>query len=275
MIRDSLVRSGRVLRSKPIDSRCNVCGDSRLAFLVSRKGYDVYSCAGCGLAFTHPQPAEIADQYDSAYFDLYRRRRAFRLKRAEARLKCIELMRQPGRLLDIGCSLGYFVEGANSRGWKASGIEISPHAAAEAGKMGLEVSTGVLEEAGYADGSFDCVTMWDVLEHVPDPTAHMLEVRRVLAPGGLVVIGTPDLGHSAFKIKGENWRHLKPWEHVFYFKKSSIRRLLDKTGFELTRPPVLGGRRFPGSLGARMRCAASRVARLNDVMIVYGEVEKS
>jgi len=249
---------------------CNLCGSDVDRVLVTKNGHDVVRCDTCGLAFTWPRPEALAEQYDASYFDLYRRRRNFRLRRGENRLKRIELIREPGRLLDIGCSLGYFVEAAEARGWKASGIEISPHAAEEARKMGLDVRTGVLDDADYADESFECVTMWDVLEHVPDPTAHMLEVRRVLADGGLVVIGTPDLGHRLFRIKRENWRHLKPAEHIYYFEQSSLARLLVKTGFSVVRPPVLGGRRFPGSLGASIKSAASRFARPNDVITVYG-----
>ena len=230
---------------------CNICDSAVSSILVSKDGCDIYQCAKCGLAFTHPQPTSLDEQYDSSYFDLYRKRHRFRLKRGDARLRRIELLREPGTLLDIGCSLGYFVEAANARGWWASGIEISPHAAEEARKLGLDVRTGVLEGAGYSSGAFDCVTMWDVLEHVPDPTAHMLEVRRVLADGGLVVIGTPNLGHVLFKIKRERWRHLKPREHIFYFGKSSITRLLAKTGFDMVSPPIW-------------------TMQLNDVMVVYG-----
>jgi 2-polyprenyl-3-methyl-5-hydroxy-6-metoxy-1,4-benzoquinol methylase len=230
---------------------CNICDSAVSSILVSKDGCDIYQCAECGLAFTHPQPVSLDEQYDSAYFDLYRKRHAFRLKRGDARLRRIELLRKPGTLLDIGCSLGYFVEAANARGWNASGIEISPHAAQEARKIGLDVRTGVLEDAGYSSRAFDCVTMWDVLEHVPDPTAHMLEVRRVLSKDGLVVVGTPNLGHIMFRIKRERWRHLKPREHIFYFRKSSITRLLAKTGFDVVKP------RMPS-------------VRFNDVMIVYG-----
>ncbi len=252
---------------------CNVCGNTNASPLIAKNGYRVYECLSCGLAFTHPQPASLAEQYDSAYFDLYRKRRHFRLKRAESRLKQIELIVAPGRLLDIGCSLGYFVEAANARGWTASGIDISEHAAYEARKFGLDVRAGTIEQIGFEDCSFDCVTMWDVLEHVPNPTAHMLEVRRILAPGGLVVIGTPDLGHLAFRMKRERWRHLKPAEHIHYFRKSSLRRLLEKTGFEVVTPPVVGGRWFPGSLGARFRAASARLAQVNDVMTVYARAK--
>ena len=250
--------------------KCSVCGSDVSFVLIRKNGHDIYRCGSCGLAFTHPQPDSIAEQYDSDYFDLYRRRRPFRLKRGESRLKRIELIKPPGRLLDVGCSLGYFVEVANARGWCASGVEISPHASQEARDLGLDVRTGTLQHARFADESFDCVTMWDVLEHVPDPTAHMLEVRRTLAPTGLVVVGTPNLGHIIFRIKRKRWRHLKPAEHIFYFAKPSISLLFQKTGFDTVYPPVIGGRLFPGSLGSAFKAALSRLVQPNDVITVYG-----
>ena len=249
---------------------CNVCGNDTSSVLITKDGCNIYQCASCGLAFTHPQPQSLDEQYDSAYFDLYRQRHAFRLKRGDNRLRRIELLREPGRLLDIGCSLGYFLEAANARGWQASGVDISPYAAEQARNLGLDVRTGVLADAGYPDEYFDCVTMWDVLEHIPNPTKHMQEVRRVLADGGLVVIGTPNLGHSAFRRKREHWRHLKPREHIFYFQRPSIVRLLHKTGFDVVTPPVIGRRTFPGSLGARLGCGLTRIVQPNDVMVVYG-----
>ena len=248
---------------------CNVCGSDASHLLVEKDGHQVLCCTECGLAFTHPQPQALDQQYDSSYFHLYRRRRHFRLKRSDERLKRIELLITPGKLLDIGCSLGYFVEAANRRGWRASGIEISPAASEEAAALGLDVQCGAIEDARFADESFDCVTMWDVLEHVPDPTRHMSEVNRILSPGGVVAIGTPDLGHIAFKIQRERWRHLKPSEHIFYFNKECLSRLLDKTGFDFVIPPVLGGRSFAGSLAAALKCNLARLVRVNDVLTVY------
>jgi SAM-dependent methyltransferase len=238
--------------------------------LLTKDDYNIYQCSKCGLAFTYPQPAALDEQYDGAYFDLYRQRRSFRLRRGDARLRGIELLRQPGSLLDIGCSLGYFIEAANARGWYGCGVEISPQASQYARELGLEVETGDLLDVGYPAASFDCVTMWDVLEHVPDPTAHMLEVNRILVDGGLVVIGTPNLGHFRFRMKPENWRHLKPSEHVYYFTKSSITQLLNKTGFEMVQRPILRARSFPGSIMTRLKCAFGRIIQLNDVMTVFG-----
>ena len=254
---------------------CNVCGSEVARLLVEKNGHRVYQCDDCQLAFTHPQPESLEEQYDRSYFDLYRRRRQFRLRRSDARLRQIELMIAPGRLLDIGCSLGYFVEAANARGWQARGTEISPHACEEARKLGLDVvCTGRLEEAHPeldSGGSFDCVTMWDVLEHVPDPTAHMRQVHRILAPGGLVVIGTPNLAHAMFKLKRDRWRHLKPAEHIYYFSEPSVRRLFEAVGFQMSRGPrVFGRRSYPGSLVAAAAGGISRAIQLNDVTTFYG-----
>ncbi len=242
-----------------IAAQCNICGAHTENVILAKGGHEVRRCSACGLAFTYPIPEQLEAQYDSAYFELYRKRREFRLARADARLKRIETIKKPGRLLDIGCSLGYFVEAACRRGWNAEGLEISPFAAQEARALGLNVRDGVLQSAGYESGVFDCVTMWDVLEHVPDPTGHMREVNRILADGGLVVIGTPDLGHPAFRLKGVRWRHLKPAEHIFYFSRSSIA----KTGFEEVYCKPLGVLSGAAALIARH-------TQLKDVMTVYG-----
>lgn len=254
--------------------RCNICESLKPQLFIRKDGYEIYRCPECGLAFTHPIPGQLFDQYDSSYFELYSRRREFRLRRANTRLKQIELMIEPGRLLDIGCSLGYFVEVANARGWKACGLDVSEHAVNEARKLGLDIRLGTLEQVSFPAGSFDCVTMWDVLEHVPDPTRHMLEVKRILVNGGLVVIGTPDLDHLAFRIRRANWRHLKPAEHIYYFSKSSIRALLLKTGFEIVNPPIWKARSFPGHARTRFGLALARIVRPNDVMVVYARARE-
>jgi 2-polyprenyl-3-methyl-5-hydroxy-6-metoxy-1,4-benzoquinol methylase len=206
---------------------------------------------------------------------LYAKRHGFRLKRADKRLRKIELLTSPGRILDIGCSLGYFVEAAANRGWDAYGLEISPYAAEVAAKAGLKVKSGILEEAGYDDAFFDCVTMWDVLEHVPDPTQHINEVKRILKPGGIVVTGTPNLAHpvAASKMKNDppDWRHFKPAEHLYYFTPNSLRMLLRKCDFRVVEPPL-----FPPKASLATAAVSeliSRILPVNDVMVIYGMLD--
>jgi len=258
--RTSVIVSGAV---------CNLCGSEQAAPLVERWGMTVVRCSNCGLAFTHPQPEETASRYDEDYFRLYARRGKFRRRRMARRLRCIELIEPPGRILDIGCSLGYFLEVAAEAGWEPYGVDISPYAALQSGVRGFDARVGSLEEAHFETGFFDCVTMWDVLEHVPDPTAQMLEVHRILRPGGLVAIGTPDIGHLAFRIKRAGWRHLKPAEHLYYFNRSTLAALLEKTGFRQVRPR-LSLAAGPARLGAGLRQLIGRTLRVNDVLLAYG-----
>ncbi len=251
-------------------TKCNVCDCPDSTLLVEKNGYKVYQCIKCRLAFTYPQPKSLEEQYNESYFELYRKRRDFRLKRASARLSVIELIMPPGRLLDIGCSLGYFVEAGISRGWDAKGIELSPYASQAARESGLDVITGSLENANYPDNSFDCITMWDVLEHIPDPTAHLREIHRILADGGLLVMGTPNLNHALFRLKREQWRHLKPTEHIYYFQESNLNLLLEKTNFKPVKPPIFGGRTFADNTQAAIGEAIRRLVNPKDVMTIYG-----
>ncbi len=230
---------------------CNICDSAVSSILISKDGCNIYQCAKCGLAFTYPQPESLDEQYDSVYFDLYRKRHEFRLRRADARLRRIETLHKPGRLLDIGCSLGYFVEAANARGWTGSGVEISPMPPRK-----LENSVSTCEPACLRTRAIP-VERSIVLQCGMCLSMFRIRPRTCSRCGGcwpkdgLVVIGTPNLGHIAFKIKRERWRHLKPREHIFYFRKSSIARLLAKTGFDVVKPRV-------------------PAVQLNDVMIIYG-----
>lgn len=181
----------------------------------------------------------------------------------------IELLTGPGALLDVGCSLGYFLEAAASRGWSAAGVDISRHATREARCLGFDVRTGTLEQAGYPEAMFDCVSMWDVLEHVAAPVAHMLEVRRILKPGGIAAIGTPNIAHIRFRLERGRWRHLKPAEHVFYFCPTSMRALLSRTGFELLDSAELRKRAFRSGLRGGLGAVLSALDPTNDVMTVY------
>lgn len=97
------------------------------------------------------------------------------------------------KLLDIGCSTGLFLDEARRAGFEAYGAELSPEAAAFARThFGLEVHPGDWHDAGYADGSFDVVTLFDTVEHLSDPLGELAAIRRLLKPGGLLLQSAPN-----------------------------------------------------------------------------------
>jgi SAM-dependent methyltransferase len=140
----------------------------------------------------------------------------------------LEEARQPGlrRVLDVGCAFGWSLDAARLAGFETGGVEVSAHAARSAAERHDVRSSTALFDAG----SFDLVTMIDVIEHVRDPLALLREVRRVLRPGGRLAITTPDLSSLSGRLMGARWPYLIA-EHVVYFDRSTIRQALHATGF--------------------------------------------
>jgi 2-polyprenyl-3-methyl-5-hydroxy-6-metoxy-1,4-benzoquinol methylase len=130
---------------------------------------------------------------------------------------------KPGKLLEVGCGSGAFLDRMRSRGWYVQGIEVDAKAAKVAREtFGVPVYVGSLEKASYPNASFDAITMNHVIEHVHDPIALLEECHRVLSPGGHLVVVTPNvrsLGHAQF---GQNWLALDPPRHLHLFSASTL-----------------------------------------------------
>jgi 2-polyprenyl-3-methyl-5-hydroxy-6-metoxy-1,4-benzoquinol methylase len=129
-----------------------------------------------------------------------------------------------GCLLDIGCGNGLFLDQMRHFGWDVAGVEPDGKAVSVAReKFGLEVFQGSLEGARFADGRFDAITMSHVIEHVPDPIGLLKECRRVLKPGGRLVIVTPNIKSMGRRVFGDAWLHWDPPRHLFLFSPQALR----------------------------------------------------
>lgn len=149
-----------------------------------------------------------------------------------------------GRLLDLGCSYGAFLELASEVGWRTFGIELSRKASEYAAReRGLEVFRGTLEEAALPEASFDTVTLWDVIEHLDRPLHTVRQIHRLLAPGGTLVLFTINqrslinrVGDLAYRGTLGRWRRplllLYDIHHNFFFDPRTLRGLLVRGGFE-------------------------------------------
>jgi SAM-dependent methyltransferase len=145
-----------------------------------------------------------------------------------------------GRLLDVGCGSGEWLESMRERGWRVVGVDFDQTAVNFARQAELEVRCGSLEEQHFAEGSFDAVTLNHVIEHVPDPLRTVAECARILKPAGKLVMFTPNgssLGHWIFK---RDWRGLEPPRHLQIFTIQSLVRILQRAGFKkvTVRPQI-------------------------------------
>ncbi|MCC7365940.1 MAG: class I SAM-dependent methyltransferase [Dehalococcoidia bacterium] len=233
------------LRDQPA---CRLCHHTTFATLPSPKLAHLWRCATCDLVCVRriPAPEELHAVYGEAYFrnarsdemgyEDYEQDRYCIVKTAGRRLDHIEqYSHERGRLLDVGCALGFFMDTAHRRGWDVEGVDISQHAVSYATEqLGLRAKAGLLREAGYAPGSFDVITMWDVIEHVTDPVAELAYARELLSPHGLLVLSTPDIGALVAKATGPRWMGFKlAEEHLYYFSRKTIALALERAGFDV------------------------------------------
>lgn len=138
-----------------------------------------------------------------------------------------------GRLLDVGCGNGAYLEMLSELGWECWGTEISEQAAAWARKRGLNVRVGVLEDLDYPNESFDVITLWHVIEHLPQPLQTLQRIFELLKPGGMVLLGTPNVASTWSKLFGRYWDGLHIPFHLQLFSPKTISQLLTAAGFKI------------------------------------------
>lgn len=142
------------------------------------------------------------------------------------------------RLVDVGCSRGQFVDFAAQAGFAAEGVEPAKHIAATARESGLNVHTGLLEDQHYPDAVFDVATLFEVVEHLREPLPLLQECRRILKPGGVLVISTGNVASWTVGAMGDRWDYFhieKDGGHISFFNPKSIAILAAVCGFNIER----------------------------------------
>ena len=138
---------------------------------------------------------------------------------------------QKGRLLDIGCGPGTFLQIAKVRGWDVQGIEFNTWCIENTRKMNICVHDKPLKNSGFPEKFFKCVTLWTVLEHIMNPSELLSDIFKILSPGGILLILVPNLDSLANRILHEKSTTFSGDSHVNLFNAKSITRLLQDSGF--------------------------------------------
>jgi 2-polyprenyl-3-methyl-5-hydroxy-6-metoxy-1,4-benzoquinol methylase len=225
---------------------CAVCpgGRVRRAFdAVRGSAFALGKCDVCGWERLIPQPTwdEIRAIYKADYYAAWgmaegETREVADMKRATFGLRLDEVAEhaEGGKLLDVGTASGFLLEVARDRGYQPYGVELSQYAGELArAKFGADrIHIGTLETAPFPPGSFDAVTMCDLIEHVMDPVATLATAARLLRPGGIVLVMTPDTGSLTRRLMGAKWTHYK-LEHLSYFDRASMAACAKSAGLEV------------------------------------------
>lgn len=197
----------------------------------------IVRCVRCGLIYVSPRPTQAggAGIYRRLRDERYASLREERVEHFEHDLAELEQFGPRGPVLDVGCGSGYFLDAARRRGWDpAQGVELNSWMVELGHEAGLDIAGGQLRDQNYPEGFFQLVSFWDVIEHMNDPLAELAEARRILRPGGLLVLLVPDAASFWARILGERW-----WAvirmHLFYFTGETVTRMLEQCGFRVER----------------------------------------
>lgn len=227
---------------------CPLCGSDEAYPVLQWRTRRMVRCDRCSLLYRNPRPtaSDIREAYGAERTSLEEEERVGDRRSHQFHRFFDIFPNRPGRLLDIGCGYGFFLKMAKERGWEAVGIDLDPKGIAYA-KEHLQVNAllGDLRDVDFPDGSFDLVTLWNVIECVPDPVEALRQARRVLKWGGTIFIRTQNEAwqHFSFRLTSLlprlGWRRLfekNPFPtfvfHMSSFSRSTLRRLIEQAGFE-------------------------------------------
>ena len=237
---------------------CILCEKSKVELLIPAQALsdaqNVLKCSSCGLVFFEPRCGEDElDPEEKAYWERGQKKIYFRdeiretfVEEFKSRLGKMKHY-QPGRgkLLDVGCGIGHFLDTAREDHWKVCGLDISPDAALAAREVyGVDVAVGTLEDSGLSAGRFDAMTLWDVIEHIRRPVENLKAANRLLRKGGILVMKTPDesslfkqLARAAYRILGKRGSFLLKYvyyiPHYFSYTRKAMTLMLEQSGFEV------------------------------------------
>jgi SAM-dependent methyltransferase len=253
---------------------CMMCGEDRQQPLFEPAGddgswrYHVVRCPSCGFLYRNPniRPERLGDLYATGYNTfLSGEYAANRQRRYELTMRAFSPVFDEGkerRLLDFGSGVGLFLELAEQRGFDAYGVDLSPESVEQANERLSRARTyfGAPEDVPeIAAGGFDVITLWSVLAHLPRPLEDFTKLRRLLAPGGVLLILTVNARSLLLKAYGPGWSGFTK-NHLMFYSSRTVRTLLRRTGFAgVAFAPHYGDTveagttRLPAGLAGRLR----------------------
>lgn len=268
---------------------CDLCGAREAAFVLKTPRLDgpLVRCQRCQLCYVvlpetastngsngggQPIAAEMARLAERARElalvepSVEQSEQPWRELMAAERLADLRRFIGHGRLLEIGCATGEMLLAAAGASFNVTGIEADAGNYRVASARGLKCFNGTLQTARFSEASFDVAALYHVIEHVPSPRAELHELRRVVKPGGWLVLETPNIATPWVRLLGARWRQFIP-DHIFFFTPPTLTRLCEEQGFAVRELRSVGkamsARLFISRLGRYHQPTAHTLTRLS------------
>jgi 2-polyprenyl-3-methyl-5-hydroxy-6-metoxy-1,4-benzoquinol methylase len=231
--------------------KCPLCSGNKISYyltgtdyLTSKEQFEIFKCADCTFTFTqnYPEEDKINLYYDSEEYishsdtnkgiinNFYKLARSIMLqKKKRIIIKASGL--RTGNLLDIGSGTGHFANEMNNSGWNVTGVEINNKVRENAiSSFGLNF---ILPEkmSSLPDNSFDCITLWHVMEHFHEPNKYFREINRLVRPAGVVIVALPNIDSPDAVYYGKYWAALDVPRHLWHFNLETFKKIVEYNGF--------------------------------------------
>ncbi len=220
---------------------CVICNEDNTTFLFPKWGHRIVQCARCGLTYVNPRNFNVeSDSYfQGPYLSTIEENGVLKpgIDYLYSQItNNLGTCYKPGRLLDVGCAMGHFMAFARERGWNVYGVECSRYASQYGrNRWGLRIMDVCdLQEARLPEKHFDACVLIEVAEHLPHPRATFTEIFRLLKPGGMVYVTTPNFGSFRSLLQREDWHAVIPTGHLYLFSAETLSALLASIGFTNT-----------------------------------------
>ena len=223
---------------------CSLCKKNVPEQLLQKQGFTIVKCKDCGFVYVNPRVSteQLSTIYQHNYFKNkdygyagYEQEKRLRVKNFQRWLNDAEIYftkDEPVSALDVGCAAGYCLDVMKSKGWLAEGLELDEEMSAALQQNGYTVSTTRLEEF-RTENKYSIITLFDVIEHIPDIDAAFNRLNYLLKKDGIVVMVTPNYNSLQRKLFGKRWFQYKPVEHIQYFDEKSLSYFAERNNLKM------------------------------------------
>ncbi len=229
------VNTGRLYANLKVDRSCPVCNSNSATFFLNKSASSYFKCNDCSMVYLNPimSPDATVDYYtnlNTGQGEIVSSDSKFYREIYSMGLESIEKLKKHGELLDIGCSTGFFLDIAKERGWNTSGLELGIEEASVAENKGHTIHKHSIDNLDSGK-LFDAITMWDVLEHIPDGIDQLIKIKDHLNHKGILFFQIPNSDSLAAKVLRKECRMFDGLEHTNLYNPSTVRQIAATCGF--------------------------------------------
>ncbi len=234
--------TGLVFDDYVFKRRCPLCDRDNAEKIFIKHGFTHVMCNECTMVYVNPALSDEKSQevyanavHTDEYLEILKseNQRKFDEIKFNYGLDIASRFIPNGKVLDVGCSIGVFLQVAQKRDWQANGLEFNKKAYEYALGNNLNVDYKPLDASKFRDIKFDLITMWDLLEHVVNPRELLSTVYNHLSGNGALLVLTPNINSLAARIMHEHCNVFEGWAHVSLFSDDTLMRILDESGYRV------------------------------------------